>query len=342
MHNPYKDVNTETYTQVMTTTHDHIWDDNDITAPAGDAFNYLYNGGVRCLAISNYYPSEPMYPIANYTELIQREPPSDIVEFPNAEHHHFSVKGRFGNSLHMNSLGSTFSSGHVKGVTPTGYYGKAEQFVKDALSDLLYQDGGGITLNHPGWTQRQSTFPDELFIYMLDQDERVLGIEIFNSDYTDHANDVALWDKILNTGRNCYGFAVPDHRARRSVDWMGRIMLYVPEFTAHACLKAIRKGEFYAKLKNTELIFSKIAIENNSFVVKTNESATIRFIADGETIKESTSVSEESCSLSGIKNYIRAEAETENDKLFTQPIMMWIRHRGMNSNTTLEIELYYS
>lgn len=344
MHNPYSNVDTTTCPQVMTTTHDHLTD-NNASVSVVDTFDNLYNGGIRCLAVSNYYPSKPMYPIADYAQEIGREPPSDIVEIPNAEHHHFSVKGYFGNSLHMNAVGSTFESGSPKGVSPVGYNGEAERFVKEALSDLVYADGGGITLNHPGWTQRQSSFPDENFIYMLDQDERVLGIEIFSSDYTDHANDLALWDKILNTGRKCFGFAVPDHRAKpptganRGANWLGRIMLYVPNFTAHDCLKAIRNGEFYAKIRNTDFRFTKIAVEDSKLKVSTNQEATIRFIVDGVTANEFSGVTEAECTFANAYNFIRAEAEIDNDALFTQPIMMWVRPRGVVSQT-MNTELY--
>lgn len=322
MLNPYDGVNWETAQQIMTTTHDHVYD-QAVSTSTKQHFNNLYNGGVRCFAISNYYPSAPMYPLSDWTEELDEPVPDDIIEIPNSEHHHFRVNSAYGNSVHLNPVGSTIVSGKPRGEDPSGYAGAVETFIPEALSQLLYADGGGITVNHPKWTQAQNTFPDRLFSYLLDLDDRVLGIEMYSSNTW----DLEMWDSILCSGRRCWGFAVPDHKHKSHADWTGREMLIVPELTQHECLRAIRNGCFYAKIANTELRFTKIAVENNALTVTANASGTIRFIADGITVKETTGTTA-SYPLENVGTYIRAEVETENDRLFTNPVMLTVRRKN--------------
>ena len=332
MHNPYENVNWNSINQIMCTTHDHVLDASGATVPKQNFLN-LYNGGVRCFAISNYYPSAPMYPLSDFEEELDNvEIPSDIIEIPNAEHHNFSFHGSFGNQLHMNAIGSMFESGKPRGEEPIGYNGTAKAFIAQALYQLKYSDGGGISLNHPTWTKSRSRFDDEWFMELLDMDDRVLGIEIFNNnDY-----DTVLWDKILNTARRCFGFAVPDHQHKTNPNWGGRIMILVPYNTEYECLKSIRDGAFYAKIYNTDLEFNRIEINNGMFEIETSKPTTIKFIADGAIVQQNSGVTSSSYSLANINTYIRAEAETEDDLIFTNPIMIRIeKHMKHLSGKTI-------
>ena len=80
----------------------------------------------------------------------------------------------------------------------------------------------------------------EVIFEMLDYDEAVMGIEIYNNysarrNWLENPNYVApeedkgfslnLWDRILRTGRRCWGFCVPDHSACGDGDWNGRSVL---------------------------------------------------------------------------------------------------------------------
>jgi hypothetical protein len=88
------------------------------------------------------------------------------------------------------------------------------------LERLIIPDGGGITINHPAWSYLRL----ELMLKMLDFDPRVLGIEVYNhsSGVADHnAWSEVQWDQILSTGRQCFGFFVPDHPGGTPI-WYGR------------------------------------------------------------------------------------------------------------------------
>lgn len=117
---------------------------------------------------------------------------------------------------------------------------------------LLYPDGGGITINHPTQTGI------EQYIEMLDFDERVLGIEVWNDrrwfgvqDSAPHDRYYRYWDALLSTGRRVFGFFVKDHmRSGR-----GRNVLLVPEIDhleakerERILLRAYREGSFFGML----------------------------------------------------------------------------------------------
>lgn len=328
MLNPYVNVDWSNDNQIVTTTHDHVLthEGNDPVDPTATSahFQSLYNGGIRCFAISNYYPSAPMYPLSEYTEYIGGSVPNDIIEIPNAEHHNLAFNGRTGNSIHMNSLGSTFSIGNYRGISPSGYAGgRIEDLIKDITDNLLYSDGGGITVNHPTWTYNQNLFSMDILKQILDMDDRILGIEI----YSGLTWDVDLWDEILISGRRCWGFAVPDHKHKTMVNWYGRNVLVVPELTQYECLKAFRNGNMYCKYANTDLKFTEISFANNTLTVKTNAAATIRFIMDGVKVSETENVTTASHDASDAMIYIRAEAETATDRILSQPIMFSIQKR---------------
>lgn len=326
MLNPYANVDWTNDSQIITTTHDHVKDSN-VSTTTKQHFDNLYNGGVRCFAISNYYPSVPMYPLSDYVADIGGTVPADIIEIPNAEHHNLAVYGRTGNSVHINSLGSMFSSGKPRGESPTGFAGgRVETLIAEVTSQLLYSDGGGLTLNHPTWTWEQNLFSMDTFCYLLDLDERVLGIEIFNTN----RYDTVLWDYILNTGRRCWGFAVPDHYHKTHTTWYGRNVLIVPEPTQHECLRAFRNGNMYCKHADTELKFTGITLVGSTLTASTNEPATIKFIGDGIAISETDNVTSASVNTDGLLHYVRVEAETAIDRILSQPIMFSTQSRKNN------------
>lgn len=325
MLNPYANVDWSNDSQIVTTTHDHVIDSN-VSTTTKQHFDNLYNGGVRCFAISNYYPSAPMYPLSDYSAEIGSVP-ADIIEIPNAEHHYLSIFGRAGNSVHINSLGSTFRSGSPRGETPAGFNGgTVEALIENVVNELLFSDGGGLTLNHPTWTWEQNLFSMDIFCHLLDLDERVLGIEIFNTN----RYDTVLWDYILSTGRRCWGFAVPDHYHKTHTTWYGRNILVVPELTQHECLRAFRNGNMYCKYANTDLKFTNITLEDGTLTASINEPATIKFIGDGITISEIANATSASVNIDDLVHYVRIEAETATDKILSQPIMFNIQSRNNN------------
>jgi hypothetical protein len=109
---------------------------------------------------------------------------------------------------------------------------------------LLFPDGGGITINHPGGRV-------EPLLEKLDFDSRVLGIEVWNQHEGFGGPKMGfyrLWDEALRSRRRCFGFFVKDH----VVHGRGRNVLLVannPNATRlereHEALRAYREGRFF-------------------------------------------------------------------------------------------------
>lgn len=304
MHNPYANVDWSK-DRIVSLSHAHCLDD--------ETFQKYVDKGVQHFGLSNYRPSVPCYPLSDWFSDV----PEYAISCPNAEHHYFTEGGKVNTEhFHMNSLGSLL-------VLPYehedyyGYRGPWKQFIKDAVDNLLYADGGGITINHAKWSQ----ITVEGLKSILDYDPRVLGIEIWNYAFSDPSTSVMtdLWDDILRSGRRCFGFAVPDWNAVGHPEWGGfNFLLCDP--TEHDCLKAYRNGEFYCGIYNDELGFENISFDGETLTVETTVSADIKFItANGETDFSGTQASKQ-VDLSD--KYVRVEARTEGNTIYSNAIML--------------------
>ena len=270
--------------------------------------------------------------------------PRDAILSNNAEHHGFC---NVTCGLHINSPGSSYCSGNInvrdtyhmcdRGF-PIGFGGTWQEAFQGIIDGLDYPDGGGVVINHPTWF---SSIPDEFMFEMLDFDDRVIGMEIYNHlsygytqtgkrapDFQDEelGFSLNLWDRILTTGRRCLGFAVPDHSAKEG-DWHGRIVLLVPEPTGHECLRAFRNGNFYSCLKANGLTVTGFAMDSEKATVHLNAEAAIKFVADGKVVLEvSGSAAEWAIPTSKGRPtiaYLRIEAaDASGERLFLQPVML--------------------
>lgn len=312
MINPYSNIQWDTINHVMSCSHEHCESQNQFDV-------LVANSGIQHIAISNYYPSAPLYPIP-YT--IQE----GAIASPNAEHHTLSIKNISKGRLHINGLGSFYTSGKPRGETPIGCnYANVSEIIPKIIDDLQYSDGGGVTINHPFWSE----LTPQNIIDILDVDDRVLGVEIFNSyreHYTDGTLDesmvenIALWDAVLLTGRRCWGFCVADHQGQITPTWEGRNILLVNEVTEHNCLKAYRSGEFYGKLGTTNLFFDNISFDNGELTVEAENADRINIVIDDML----TTYSSQSTTVNIPSNstYVRAEAHTDYDSVFSNPIIL--------------------
>lgn len=97
--NPYENINWQECDYVHSMSHQHSRHIS-LTENVCEAF---YEMGYRHLAFSNYYPSNPDYPLPE--EFLARHP--EVLSAPNAEHHSY-----LDSNLHCNSLGSFFASGY--------------------------------------------------------------------------------------------------------------------------------------------------------------------------------------------------------------------------------------
>lgn len=117
---------------------------------------------------------------------------------------------------------------------------------------LLYEDGGGLTLNHP------TSVNVDLWKQMLDADPRVLGIEVWNQHFwfgiephSPHMHFYNLWETLLSDGRQVFGFFVKDHATYgrgRNVLLMPPLAELDPAEREREALRAYRDGRFFGLL----------------------------------------------------------------------------------------------
>ena len=269
--------------------------------------------------------------------------PEGMLEAPNAEHHNFiGENGRTIGALHMNAPGSTYASGtfdqwqkrRFQTGVRGGYAVGCGEFWKTSIdrmiAGLIYPDGGGVTINHPHW----SALRRHRILDLLDYDPRVLGIEVIEGG---HTCSEYYWDWVLATGRQCFGFFVPDHSVNRKDGDFGVNVLVVPERSVHACLKAYRQGNFYGARRGLgELKFTRIAFSGGDTVeAETDRPARIEVVtARGvvKRVKKGTAIKwkMEGPPLAGgsrshANAFIRVKAyatDGSGEELFSQPYMI--------------------
>jgi hypothetical protein len=254
--------------------------------------------------------------------------PEGVIFSPSSEQHTYTNSG-----MHACAVGSLYSSGtfdaHDEFQTKLNGYCAGnglpwEEVFKRILDQLLFEDAGGITINHPVWSYLSF---DEI-AKMLDFDPRVLGIEIYNdlcaTGYGDPNKGWGLkfWDQALSSGRRCLGFCVPDHTVGK-----GKNILLVPKFNEHECLKAYRKGAFFGVVLDNGLRFTNIELKQNTLLIETNRNSTIRLATNkGEAFKKAGRMKYEyeiPLNSEGQPDimYIRIEAwDEESAQIFSQPI----------------------
>lgn len=339
MLNPYANVNWSNCIPIVSISHGH--------ATTQAVFDRLYNGGCRHMAISNYRPSEPYYPLPHGSiETI----PEDAIACPNAEHFGWITDG------HFNGLGSTFQSGSASGGWRPLNWKVAFDII---LSRLLYPDGGGVTINHLKWTNRnQINISTDFAIRMLDYDDRILGVEL-TTEYgratlksSNNWDSREYWDEILLTGRRCWGFAVPDHDAEAETgwtgeNWTGQNVLLLPSNSAttgeeanHACLKAYRNGQFFCRVKQGAFAFTDISVNDKTISASTNSGTKIRFIVDGNATEYDGASASHTVSNDAV--YCRIEADDTNGNLLMSQAITFKEYVKPKKNiiSALDIALY--
>lgn len=218
--------------------------------------------------------------------------PEGMLEAPNAEHFSFyGDDGKYLQTLHLCSLGSTFATGtfdiydcyqtHAHGYRQ-GCNEKWRVAVDRMIAELICPDGGGVTINHPNW----SKLDREFILQMLDHDPRVLGVEVLEAGY----NSEYCWDWVLSTGRQCFGFFVPDWSVNEKD--FGVNVLCVNERTVEACLRAYRQGDFYGAAHGLdELAFTAIGFNGKRVAAATDKPARFEVITARGVVKESKGTS---------------------------------------------------
>ncbi|NUQ61303.1 MAG: hypothetical protein HUU20_02375 [Pirellulales bacterium] len=145
------------------------------------------------------------------------------------------------------------------------------------IEGLLFPDGGGITINHPGGSLKS-------LLEALDFDRRVLGIEVWNQHEGFGGTEMRfyrLWDEALRSGRQCLGFFVKDHvffGRGRNVLLVSSLATASPREREHEALRGYRDGRFFGLLgalktdesgqpvspyDKSEFRFTRIAVKHN-------------------------------------------------------------------------------
>jgi len=125
--------------------------------------------------------------------------------------------------------------------------GTGKDSAERPIEGLLFPDGGGITINHPGGSLKP-------LLDALDFDRRVLGIEVWNQHEGFGGTEMRfyrLWDEALRSGRQCLGFFVKDHvffGRGRNVLLVSSPAAASPREREHEALRAYRDGRFFGLL----------------------------------------------------------------------------------------------
>ena len=319
--NPYSEIPWETILHIPSLSHAHsrVWQNHE--EAGADIQKYIdraNEGGIIHAAFSNYYPSEPFYPLDEWFVTV----PSGMIGSPNAEHHSFTDPMM--SDLHVNSLGSFYSSGHEHDYSPAGTNSPLRKIFPLILDELQYADSGGITINHPVWSNIDSA----QILPMLRFDPRVLGIEIANSWMISSGGEceTTIWDELLMMGQRCWGFCVPDHGVEWSAHFSGRNILLVDEIDEHKCLKAYRDGNFYSKLFDSDLSFASISFDGTALSVSAPLADSIKIVVNKTTYSFDSNTASMNIPSNAI--YCRAEAWMDYD---------WINRYGQEENVTEKI-----
>lgn len=228
------------------------------------------------------------YPLVEKGELMFPNWPKGMLEAPNAEHHTFLHRdgGDEDVMLHLCSPGSAFASGSFDkwglfGTKKQGWCPGCGEFwgtsIDRMIEGLIIPDGGGVTINHPTWSQLDRS----LILDLLDWDPRVLGMEVLEAGY----NSEYYWDWVLATGRQCFGFFVPDWSIDKEV--FGVNVLLAKERTVEACLRAYRQGNFYGAAHGLgELAFTSIGFDGRTVTASVDRPARLEIRTARGQVKE--------------------------------------------------------
>ena len=297
-------VTTQNFVEVISTTHAHCKTDAQLANLANE---------YEHVAISNYYPSTPWYPLAAHYSSV----PEGFMGSPNGEQAHFSDTAA---GVHINGVGSwlTHDTDEYDGTVIDG--------VRDIVSELQFQNAGGATINHPFWSGMTSSD----IINLLDKSTGIFGMEIYNAscEWNNSAGkgySLTLWDEVLGTGRQIFGLAVPDHWVEyqpTDTHGFGYNHLLVRSKTEQEILLAYSFGRFYSSIKNDSLKFTNIMYRTSTGMsVELSESCTIKFITAAGTVSTVTGTTA-TYTPTDDDIYVRVEATNGTNTLYSNAVII--------------------
>lgn len=258
--------------------------------------------------------------------------PQELLEAPNAEHHWFSDAGIW---LHITAPGCCLSSGsfdvddrfglNQHGGIQLGAPVPWRQGFSQLLDSAICPDGGGIVIAHPNW----SHLPQDFICELLDSDPRVLGIEVFNHGARNNFSAFSdpIWDAVLSTGRQCFGFFVQDH-PQKDQPWKGKIVLLPEERSAESCLRAMRQGRFYGMIADNGLRFEYLDFDGRILRARCNREVVFELISRTGVVGDDSRgtdfqfVLPEEDRSRHVFLRLTAWEGREEEKLYSQPFML--------------------
>ena len=298
--NPYQNIVWDSVQDVTSTTHVHC-----TTQEQFETLQAHYDH----VAVSNYVPAIPYYPLSGYFTSV-----GTTLASPNAEHRHFTG---YATSLHMNSVGSFLTSND-------DYDGNAFNMIKNTNNTLKQNSGGGVTINHPKWS---SLTKDTIESFI--NNGGVLGIEIWNASAEQDnstGDSTDIWDSVLSDGIQAYGFAVPDHEVQYAPNEnrqpFGYNHLLVVNKTEEEIMSAYRMGHFYTTLYNDGLTLEELTIESGTLSIEVSEASTIKFITATRTETATGTPTTATFATQSGDVYVRVEVSRGTNKLYTNAIFI--------------------
>lgn len=235
---------------------------------------------------------------------------------PNAEQAGFP---RAPQSFHMNSVGSFLSKETItNGKT-------VSQTIESAINSLQFPQMGGMTVNHPEYSELTTEFINSL----LEFNNGFFALEIYNASCEgNHSKGYSLtqWDDVLKNGIQIYGVAVPDHEAQyhplEDRQGFGYCHVMVRAKTEQQILQAYSIGRFYSSIYNDDLKFTNLYyLPNTGFEVETSKTCTIKFItANGTTSTVTGATATYLPTYNDI--YVRVEATDGVNTLYSNAVII--------------------
>lgn len=310
--NPYADVNWNTFERLQGNTHNHLFYQWHV--------DNMYANGGRFIGAHPHY-GKPLFPLSDHGMSV----PDDAIEYALAEHY-----GTYDtpHPTHIVGIGSTLVTD--EGEPHSGFEGTAFEFLDAIRDNLQVPDGGGVHWNHPGAIVPSPGSPDlQWMMKMYDYAPDIfLGVEFYNNSQgkTYEGKNPFMkgwWDALLKSGRHVWGFANPDYEARRLdpyPDWEGKQIYLIPERTREACLRAIRRGQFFCVLKNTGFYFTRIENDDNTARITLNQTGNVKFVTATRQV-DFTNVNQAELTINANDVYVRVEASQEDEQIFSQALM---------------------
>ena len=298
--NPYT-TDFNAFTEVLSTAHVHCETDQNLNKLA-EIYDHV--------AISNYYPSAPWYPLSDFFETV----PDNLLNTPNGEQAHFSNTRA---SVHISSFNSLLSRDTRE------FGGTIEDCIVEIEKQLPNSNLGGAIVNHPTYSQLTG---DEIIDIM--NLGKVIAIEIYNGN-TEATTPLAgysltQWDHILSKGLQIYGTAAPDHEIEYHPNeeraGFGYNHLLVRALTEDECANAYCQGRFYTSIYNNDLKFINLKYVNNTFNVELSKSASIKF----KTASREYIVNDSSFAFTTNNDdvYVRVEATDGYNTIYSNAIIL--------------------